>query len=321
MLAFDFSKSTFLIPGGCGFIGSNLVHSLVRQGVKHVFVVDNLFTGDPSHLPKSDRVTFIKGSINDQKLLEELVPKSDYIINCACVNIMAAQENPQHDLQVNALGTLQLLETAKRAGNVKKIVYTSTASVYGNPDFLPILERSTLKPMSYYAVSKLAGENYAMTYFLLHDLPVTVVRYSNVYGPLQSPKNPYCGVIGKFIGSALKGDEITIFGSGLQTRDFTFIDDCVSATIMAAVMPKAEGRIYNIAAGVEISVRDLASKIFKILGKEERIKRIDRRDIDNISRRCLNIEHIRTTLKWEPQFSLEQGLAQTIDWFRSGRIG
>lgn len=312
---FNFSDKTFLVAGGCGFVGSNIVHKLVDLGTEHVYVLDDLFTGRRSFLPDSEKVTFLKGSIADEAIIDELVPKADYIINCAAVNIMAAQENPHADLEVNAGGTLKILEAARQSKRLKKFVYTSSSSIYGNPDYLPILETSRPKPMSNYAVSKLAGESYTRVYFLLHDIPTAVVRYSNVYGPHQTPLNPYCGVIGKFIKSAVEDGEINIYGTGLQTRDFTYVDDTVEATLMVAVLPKAEGGVFNIASGYEISVADVASKIFDSLKLEPKVNHIDKRDIDNISRRCLNIELIRTTLKWEPRFDVDSGLAKTIKWY------
>lgn len=312
----ELGNAKFLVTGGCGFIGSNIVKRLIESGVRRCYVLDNLFTGEKRFLPQRDAVTFVEGSITDQKMLDDLVPEVDYIINCAAVNIMAAQENAFHDLEVNAGGTLRLLETARRFGRVKKVVYTSSGSIYGNPDYLPILETARSKPMSNYAVSKLAGESYARVYYLLHDLPTAIVRYSNVYGPNQSPNNPYCGVIGKFIRSALNGKEISIYGSGLQTRDFTYVDDTVDATIATALEAKAVGQTFNVATGYEISIRTLAQTIFEILETPPRITHVDRRDIDNISRRCLNIEAIRTTLKWEPLFDVSEGLKRTIEWYR-----
>lgn len=316
----ELSGTRVVVFGGCGFVGSNLVRTLLALRVERCIVVDNLFTGDRNHLPDDPRIEFIEGSVTDSRLLDDVLSRVDYAINCAAVNIIAAQKQPQLDLEVNAMGPLRLLESAAKFRQIRKVVYTSTASVYGNPKYLPIEEDAPVRPMSNYAVSKLAGEHYMMIGYLLHDLPAVVVRYSNVYGPNQSPKNPYCGVIGKFFKSAIEEGVVRIHGSGLQTRDFTYVDDAVEATLLATVSAKAEGSIFNIATGMEVSVQNLGEKIFQVLGKPARFELIDKRDIDNISRRCLNIEHIRMRLKWEPRHGIDDGLRRTLAWFREAGV-
>jgi UDP-glucose 4-epimerase len=309
--------SRFAVFGGCGFVGSNIVAKLLALGVERCVAVDNLFTGDPANLPSDPRLTFVQGSVTDPDLLDRVLPGVDYVINCAAVNIMAAQEQPLLDLEVNAKGPLLLLAAMARHRNVRKLVYTSTASVYGNPEYLPIVEGAPVRPMSNYSVSKLAGEHYMMVGYLIDDLPTVVVRYSNVYGPNQSPKNPYCGVIGKFFKSAIEDGVVRIHGSGQQTRDFTYVDDAVEATLLATISPRAEGSVFNIATGVEVTVQGLAERIFRLLDKPPRFELIDKRDIDNISRRCLNIEHVRMRLKWEPRYGIDEGLRRTLEWFRA----
>ena len=305
----------FLVTGGCGFVGSNIVNRLVASPIERCVVLDNLFTGFADFLPKSDKLEFIEGSITDQAILDDVLPRVDYIISCAAVNIMAAQENPGLDLKVNAGGILKTLNTAERLDNIKRIVYTSTASVYGNPEYLPVSEMARTSPMSNYAVSKLAGENYMKVSYLLADLPTVVMRYSNVFGPNQTPANPYCGVVGKFIRSVLEKGVVCIHGSGQQTRDLTYVDDVVEATILAAISPKGEGEVFNVANGNEVSVLAVAEKIFHLLGKEPKLRFVEGRDIDNIYRRCLNIERIRTRLKWNPRHSIDQGLEKTVAWY------
>ena len=310
----------FAVFGGCGFVGSNIVAKLLALGVERCFVIDNLFTGDPTNLPRDPRVEFVNGSVIDVAVLDRVFPAVDYVINCAAVNIIAAQKQPLLDLDVNAKGPLLMLEAASRCKNIRKILYTSTASVYGNHEYLPIVETAPTRPMSNYAVSKMAGEHYMMVGYLLHDLPCVVVRYSNVYGANQSPKNPYCGVIGKFFKSAIDEGVVRIHGSGQQTRDFTYVEDAVEATLLAVLSPKAEGAIFNVATGIEVSVKALAERVFEVLGKPPRFEFINKRDIDNISRRCLNIEHVRMRLKWEPRYGIEEGLRKTRDWFRASGV-
>ena len=157
---------------------------------------------------------------------------------------------------------------------------------------------------------------YAKAFYEVFNLPITIVRYSNIYGMNQSPSNPYCGVIGKFIESAAKNIEIRIHGDGEQTRDFTYITDAVSATIAGSVYEKAIGNEYNIGTGIETSVNMLAELIVQFTGSQSLINHIDRRDIDNIRRRVVNIERTRHDLKYQPLITLKKGLIETLDWYK-----
>jgi UDP-glucose 4-epimerase len=168
--------------------------------------------------------------------------------------------------------------------------------------------------LSPYAVSKFAGEGYCHAFYESYELPTAVVRYSNVFGPGQTPENPYCGVVAKLFSAALAGEPLMIHGDGEQTRDYTFVDDAVAATLNAAISPKAVGQAYNVGTGVETSVNRLAELIVEISGSPSETEYLDRRDIDNIRRRVVNIEKIRRELRWSPAATLEQGLRQTHAW-------
>jgi UDP-glucose 4-epimerase len=305
-----------LVTGGAGFIGSNLVDKLVRMGAK-VTVLDDLFTGDTANIDELDEINFVRGSVTDAFLVNELVSKADIVFHVACRNIIVSTKNPFDDFQVNVGGTYNILLASKNH-NIEKVVYTSSASVYGNALYIPIHEEEGLRPLNPYAASKLSAENYCIAYYESFDLPVTIVRYSNVYGIKQSPTNPYCGVISKFLDAIEKGIRPKIHGDGEQTRDFTYIDDAVSATILAAISPKTVGEVFNLGSGKETSVINLARTVIAIanghIGDMEP-EYIDRRDIDNVRRRVLNIEKIRKTLHWVPKTSLESGIEMTHQWF------
>lgn len=304
-----------LVTGGAGFVGSNLVKILCKSYSAQVIVLDDLFTGNRNFLNGLD-VEFVHGSVEDQVLVEELVKKVDVVFHIAARNIIVSNANPREDLMVNVVGTFNVLEACKKNG-IERLVYSSTASVYGNPKYLPIPEDGNKSFLSFYSASKFSGEVYCQAFYEVFNVPVSVVRYSNVYGFNQLPSNPYCGVIGKFIESSVKGDTIKIHGDGEQTRDYTFVDDAVEATIQAAINPRAIGQIYNIGTGVETSVKRLAEVINAITGSSSKIEYIDKRDIDNIRKRYMNIDKIRHELKFSPLTRLEDGLEKTINWYKN----
>ncbi len=301
-----------LVTGGAGFVGSNLVNRLVQLG-SQVTVLDDLFTGDLDHITSLSEIRFVEGSVADRKLVDELAKDAEIIFHLAARNIIVSTKDPSEDLKANVFGTFNILEAAKKY-DVERVVYTSSASVYGNSRYLPINEDDSLNILNPYAASKLSGENYCMAFYETYDLPVTILRYSNVYGFNQSPNNPYCGVVSKFFSWAIEETPPQIHGDGEQTRDFTFVDDAVEATLLSALYPKAIGEVLNVGTGKETSVKHLANLIINICGKTLRPINIDRRDIDNLRRRVLNIEKIRKTLRWIPNNSLEQGLIETYTW-------
>ena len=197
-------NSRVLVTGGAGFVGSNLVRRLIREGAR-VTVLDDLFTGRLENLPKKG-VEFVEGSVCDPKIVDKLVGDAEVVFHAAARNIVVSTKNPREDFETNIGGTLNVLMAAKATnGRVKRILYTSSTSVYGNPKYLPINEDDHLSLLTPYAVSKLGGENYCMAFFESYSLPTAAVRYSNVYGPGQDPANPYCGVVAKFIESLFEG--------------------------------------------------------------------------------------------------------------------
>jgi UDP-glucose 4-epimerase len=303
-----------LVTGGAGFVGSNLVKRLLRDGAR-VTVLDDLFTGRRENLP-AEGLEFVHGSVCDPKVVEQVVAANDLIFHLAARNIVISTRNPREDFETNIGGTLNVLLAAKAAGG-KRIVYSSSTSVYGNPRYLPINEDDHLSLLTPYAVSKLAGENYCMAFYESYDLQTTAVRYSNIFGPGQDPANPYCGVVAKFLESLLAGRAPVIHGDGNQTRDFTYIDDAVEATVMAGVSDRALGEVFNVGSGVETRVNELASVLIQLTGVRVMPLHSDRRDIDNIRRRVVNIEKTRRALRWVPEVTLEEGLRRTVEWQRA----
>ena len=314
-----------LVTGGAGFVGSNLVRRLIGEKAL-VSIVDNLYTGSLDNLPGYIRgvdYEFHDISLPSNAWLKDIIrnERPHILFHLAARNIIASTKSPYMDYEVNIGGTLAML-LIMREFDIGKMVYTSSASVYGNPRYLPINEDDSINLLTPYSVSKYAGEGYCMAFHESYKTPVTVLRLSNVYGTYQSPNNPYCGVVAKFMDSASKKENLNVHGDGLSTRDFTYVDDVVEALLLAGENPKSDGEVFNIATGIETSIDELANSI-AILYEWENFREedvsididyVDRRDIDNIRRRVLNIEKARKKLGWMPKVTLDKGLRLTKKW-------
>jgi UDP-glucose 4-epimerase len=302
-----------VVTGGAGFVGSRIVARLLEAGAE-VLVLDDFSTGSRENLVESaSSLEVVEGSVADFELVREALDGRDIAIHGAARNIVLSTRNPRDDFTVNIGGTLNVL-LAARDLQLSRIVYTSSASIYGNPRYLPIAEEDPVNLLSPYAVSKYAGEGYCHAFYESYNLPTAVVRYSNVFGLGQTLENPYCGVVAKFFQAAMTDEPLQIHGDGEQTRDYTFIEDAVTATLSVAVSPRAIGQSYNVGTGRETSVNRLAEMIIELTGASVESRHVDRRDIDNIRRRVVNIEKIRRELRWTPAVTVEQGLRETYAW-------
>lgn len=315
MTELDFKGKKVLITGGAGFVGSNVTERVANCNGKAI-VLDDLFTGALDNITPGTEYEFVEGSVFDAELVDKLAKEVDLIAHMAARNIIISTKNPRNDYEVNIGGTLNVLLAAKKH-NIERVVYTSSASVYGNPRILPITEDERTLTFSPYSVSKLAGENYCQAFYETYGTPVTAVRYSNIYGPKQDPKNPYCGVVSKFIEMLDKNESPQLHGDGQQTRDFTYVDDAVDGTLLALLSPKAEGQVFNIGTGVETKIIEIYQMLTELMGKNIKPEYIDRRDIDNIRRRAVSIELIRTRLRWQPMVGLREGLTKTLEWYNA----
>src|SRR5262249_50350867 len=253
-----------------------------------------------------------QGSVWGPTIVDKLVAEAEVVFHCAARNIVVSTRNPREDFETNIGGTLNVLLAARAtSGRVKRVLYTSSTSVYGNPRYLPINEDDHLSLLTPYAVSKLGGENYCMAFYESYDVPTPAVRYSNVFGPGQDPANPYGGVVAKFIESLFAGQPPVIHGDGNQTRDFTYIDDAVEATVLAAQSDRALGEVFNVGTGVETRVNELAAILSRLVGSTLEPQHTNPRGIDNIPRRVVNIEKTRRTPRWVPSYTPEAGVDNT----------
>jgi UDP-glucose 4-epimerase len=307
-----------LVTGGAGFIGSSLVNRLLTDYNCTVIVVDNLVNGDFGRLIESDNLITINESVLNLDAYSSYIDEVDYIFHLACVQISKSSNTPFLDLETNAVSTLSILEHLRKHKNtnLKKFIYTSSCSVYGNSLTTPVTEKVPVNISSVYAATKYLGENYTNLYHKNYNIPITIVRYSNVYGYHQTPEDKVCGVIGKFIYNAINNLPLTIYGDGMYTRDYTFIEDAIDATLLAALNEKALGRTYNISTNSNYSVTDLI-KIIKSFYPNLHVSYEHPRIIDNIVHRLISYDTIQKELKWKPIYTLEEGVQKTIDWFNN----
>jgi UDP-glucose 4-epimerase len=305
----------FLVTGGAGFIGSNIAEELVRR--RHqVRILDNFVTGKPEHIKGfKDKVEVVRGDIREEKDLRKALKGIDYVFHEAALrSVPRSVDDPLSSNEVNITGTLKLLMIAREM-KVKRVVYASSSSAYGDSKLIPQQETHAPSPISPYAVSKLAAENYCRMFAKTFGLETVSLRYFNVFGPRQDPESKYSAVIPKFIEAALKNEPLEIHGDGKQSRDFTYIDNVVQANLLAALTPGVSGEVFNIACNESNSVLDIAHGIEKIMGVKLTLKHEPARAGD-VRRTCADISRAQKRLKFKPKVSFKDGLEKTFGWFK-----
>jgi len=307
--------SKVFVTGGAGFIGSNIVEALLRQGYE-VVAYDNLITGKKeniSEFEENENFRFVEGDILEyDKLLKEMTGASYVLHQAALPSVARSVVDPATTNRINVEGTINVLLAAKEVG-VEKVVIASSSSIYGDTPELPKREDMPYNPLSPYAVTKVTKELYANVFSELYDISTICLRYFNVYGPKQDPKSEYAAVIPKFITSALEGKPLTIYGDGRQTRDFTFVEDVVQANLLA-MKSSVEGN-YNIACGRNISIRELAERILKLTSSSSEIIHVEPRPGD-VRHSLADISKAKKELGYKPKYNLDEGLVKTIEWFQ-----
>jgi nucleoside-diphosphate-sugar epimerase len=259
-----------LVTGAAGFIGSHICQELVEIGAE-VIALDDMSAGRRANIKLFEgrnNYTFVKGSVCDNnKEMHEIFDGLDTVFHNAASKKNICLHDPQRDLQINAGGTLNLLMLAKQFG-LRKFVHASTGSVYGEPSVFPTDETHPFRPVSYYGVSKLAGERYVDTFHQLYDMDTTILRYFHVYGPRQE-SNEFGGVVSIFMRKIAEGLSPVVFGHGEQVRSFTFVKDLVEVNLRAATTSAASGEVYNAASGIRVSINDLAKNMLKFTGRSD----------------------------------------------------
>ena len=312
----------YLVTGGAGFIGSNIAKELVRLG-EEVVIFDNLSTGKRENISNiSAKVKFIEGDLRDISLIKNACSGIDYVLHQAALpSVQRSVEDPAGTSEVNIIGTLNALIAAKDA-KVKRFIYAASSSAYGDTPTLPKREDMKENPLSPYAVSKLTGENFTKVFFRIYGLETVILRYFNVFGPSQDPASQYSAVIPLFITAMLKGVSPVIYGDGKQSRDFTFVENVVSANILASKAQNKEalGKMMNIACGDAFSLNDMIATLNEIMGKDVKPKYDEGRKGD-IKHSLADISLAKRLIGYTPKFTFKEGLKKTIEWYKSRSKG
>ena len=312
--------ANFVITGGGGFIGSNLVEALLRRG-ERVVALDDFSSGRRSNLDQAEewcgagggQYTLVEGDIRDEALVRRAMDGADYVLHQAAVpSVQRSVQDPMLTNDVNVNGTLLLLEEARRAG-VRRFMFASSSSLYGESETLPKVETMPPAPISPYGLQKLTGETYCLLYNRLYGLQTIAFRYFNVFGPRQDPGSDYSAVVPLFIAAGQAGGRATIYGDGMQTRDFTYVDNVVQANLLACRAPvEACGRAYNVACGERITLNELLRRVGEILGREIPADHVDPRPGD-IRHSLAGIELAVSRLGYVPDADLGAGLRRTVE--------
>jgi len=307
----------FLVTGGAGFIGSNLVRKLVEEGHREVRVIDNLSTGKRENLaPVLERIDLQIGDIRDKEFIENQLRDTEIVFHhAAVVSVDQSVKDPMATNECNIRGTLNVL-LAARDKQVRRVVFASSSALYGDSPALPKHEQMPVDPLSPYALSKYAGERYCQLFYQLYGLETICLRYFNVFGPNQDAGSQYAAVIPRFIDAALDGKPITIYGDGEQTRDFIFVEDVVSANLLAVSVDGVAGKVFNIACGERISINQLANQIMDVLSQKVPVIHEEPRTSE-VKHSLADISRAVDLLGYSPTIDTLEGLQRSALWAKS----
>ncbi len=310
--------TTYLVTGGGGFIGSNLIHALVERGAR-VRLLESFITGRRANLAGvQDRVELIEGDLRRLADVEKAVEGVDLVLHQGALgSVPRSIADPLGTHEANVTGTLNVLWAARAAG-VRRVVYASSSSIYGDTPALPKVEQMAPAPRSPYAVSKLAGEHYCRAFHAVYGMETAALRYFNVFGPRQDPTSQYAAVIPKFIRGMLRGERPQIFGDGTQSRDFTYVENVVAVNLLAARAPAAalDGSAYNVACGERFTLLDLVAILNTILGTRLDPEFRPPRPGD-VRHSHASIARAEASLGYRPAVRFAEGLRRTVEWIRA----
>jgi nucleoside-diphosphate-sugar epimerase len=308
------TERVFLVTGGAGFIGSHLVRFLLTHG--HVRVLDDFSSGTLDNLVEVlPHIELLRGSVTDAALVQKAVEGCEVVFHLAAqVSVPLSLEQPVETFEVNLYGTQLLLEAARQAG-VRRVVFASSAAVYGDAPRLPKRETMLPRPISPYAWSKWYGELLCRDYWRVYGVPTVSLRFFNVYGPRQNPCSPYAAVIPRWITAALTHRQPIVYGDGKQTRDFVYIDDLLQGLWLAAEHPQAVGRVFNLASGRAYTLLELLQAIEEAVGSPLEPQFTAPRPGD-IRHSFADIRAARGILGYEPHISLQEGIRRTLNAYR-----
>jgi nucleoside-diphosphate-sugar epimerase len=308
----------YVVTGGAGFIGSNTVDELVRRGAS-VVVLDDLSAGKEENLAEvRNKISFIKGSINDLEAVRRAMHEADYVLHLAArTSVPRSIKDPLETNRVNIEGTLNVLVAARDA-KVKRVVLAASSSAYGETPVLPKVETMQPQPISPYGVTKYVGELYAQMFGRVYGLQNVSLRYFNVFGPRQDPGSPYSGVLSKFCTAFLEQTAPVVFGDGEQTRDFTYIENVVQANLSACEAPAASGRAINVGTGDRISLNQTLQLLREISGNSLDAKYDPAREGD-IRDSQADLTLSREVLNYEPTVNFAEGLRRTFAWYQESQ--
>ncbi len=309
--------SKYLVTGGAGFIGSNIVKKLLEDG-HFVRVLDNLATGKRKNIePFLSQIEFIEGDFTDLEVCKKAVKGMDYVLHQGAIpSVPRSVDDPLKTNNANILGTLNML-VASRDEKIKRFVYAASSSAYGDSKVMPKEETMPTAPKSPYAIQKLVGEMYCQNFYKIYGLETVCLRYFNVLSPNQDPESVYSAVIPLFVKAILRGESPKILGDGTTSRDFTFVENNVLANILASTAPKeCAGEVINIACGTEISLNELAEKINEVLGTNV-APVYDTERVGDVKHSLANISKAKKLLRYEPIVSFDEGLRKTIEFYKN----
>jgi UDP-glucose 4-epimerase len=306
----------YLVTGGAGFIGSNIAEHLVGQG-KSVRVFDNFSSGKRENVRSfAGKGEIVEGDLRDPKAVQQIVNGVRFVLHLGAIpSVTRSVEDPRATTEANITGTVNLLLAARDAG-VKRVVFSSSSSVYGDTPTLPKHEDMPPSPLSPYAIHKITGEYYCRVFWRLYGVETISLRYFNVFGPRQDPQSQYAAVIPRFITAIMRDQSPVIFGDGRQTRDFSHVENVVDANVAACEAPKeALGESFNIACGGRISLLELVDTVNRSLGKKIK-PRFDPPRPGDILHSQADISKAEKLLGWKPRMNFAEGIAKTIAWYR-----